>query len=136
VNTGEPTTKQRRALASVWQLLHLRSIAALAVLVAVTAAAPSAWSATIPHDTTAPVLHLPSSVVADATGPAGAIVAYSVWAVDAVDGMVPVVCAPGSGSLFPIGDSIVACMARDSAGNAAVGSFNVHVKVRPNRSAT
>jgi hypothetical protein len=129
MNTGDTTTKRRSALASVRQLLHGRSIAALAALMAVTAAAPAAWaSATIQLDTTAPVLHIPSNVVADATGPTGAIVAYRVSAIDVVDGVVPVTCTPRPGSLFPIGDSIVICSARDSAGNTALGSFNLHVK--------
>lgn len=129
MNTGDTTTKQRSALASARQLLHVRSIAALAVLVAVTAAAPAARaSATIPIDTTAPVLHIPSNVVADATGPAGAIVPYGVYAIDAVDGAVPVACAPPSGSRFPIGDTTVNCVASDSAGNMAGGNFSVHVK--------
>ena len=129
MKTGEPTTKQRSALASVSQLHHVRSFAALAVLVAVTAAAAAApASAAIPPDTTAPILYIPSNVVADATGHAGAIVAYSVHAIDHVDGAVPVICAPPSRSRFPIGDTIVDCAASDSAGNTAEGSFNVHVK--------
>ena len=102
------------------------AIAAFAALVAMTAAGSAMAAASA--DTTPPVLHLPSSIVANATGPAGAIVGYSVGAVDAIDGSVPVACTPRSGSLFPIGDSIVACVARDSAGNSALGSFNVHVK--------
>ena len=59
---------------------------------------------------------------------AGAIVPYGVYAIDDVDGAVPVTCAPPSRSLFPIGDTIVDCAAIDSAGNMAEGSFNVHVK--------
>lgn len=100
-------------------------IAALSVLIPL---AGAARAAVIPADTTPPVLHVPSGVVVVATGPAGAVAFYGASAADAVDGSVPVSCAPQSGSLFPIGDSIVACMATDSAGNAAVGSFNVHVK--------
>jgi hypothetical protein len=101
------------------------SIAALAVLISTVTAA---LAAVAPADTTPPLLHIPSSIVVAATGPAGTVVFYGVSATDAVDGVVPVYCAPQAGSLFPIGDSIVACMARDSAGNAAVGGFNVHVK--------
>ncbi len=129
MNTREITTKRRSALVAVRQLHHVRSFAALAVLVAVTAAATAApASAAISPDITAPVLHIPSNVVADATGPAGAIVPYGVYAIDDVDGAVPVTCAPPSRSLFPIGDTIVDCAAIDSAGNMAGGSFNVHVK--------
>lgn len=78
-------------------------------------------------DTTPPVLNVPD-VATDATSPAGAIVTYEATATDDVDGPVPVTCAPPSGSLLPIGDTIVDCEASDSAGNTAEASFNVHVK--------
>jgi hypothetical protein len=79
-------------------------------------------------DTTPPVLTLPSTVVADATGPDGATVTYQASATDDVDGPVPVDCEPPSGSTFPIGDTTVTCTASDSAGNTATGTFTVHVR--------
>jgi hypothetical protein len=78
-------------------------------------------------DTLPPVLTLPADLSVDAMGPTGAIVSFTASAVDAVDGPVPVTCAPASGSLFPIGDTTVTCTASDAAGNTATGSFLVHV---------
>jgi hypothetical protein len=74
-----------------------------------------------------PVLTLPGTVIANATGPDGAIVSFTVSAYDSVDGDVPVTCIPASGSTFAIGDTTVNCSASDAAGNTATGSFLVHV---------
>jgi hypothetical protein len=52
---------------------------------------------------------------------------HEVSAVDAVDGPVPVTCAPASGSIFPLGTTTVACTATDAAGNMASASFRVTV---------
>lgn len=79
-------------------------------------------------DTAPPVLDLPGEVVAEATGPAGADVAYDARAADAVDGATPVACAPASGATFPLGTTMVACSTSDAAGNAAAGAFPVRVR--------
>ncbi|MGE0025646.1 MAG: HYR domain-containing protein [Thermoleophilia bacterium] len=79
-------------------------------------------------DTTPPVLDLPDEVVAEATGPAGAEVAYDASAADAVDGATPATCAPGPGAAFPLGTTVVECAASDAAGNAAAGAFPVRVR--------
>ena len=79
-------------------------------------------------DTTPPILSLPSDIVTNATGPAGATVTYTASAADAVDGPVQVACTPASGTIFPIGTTVVTCTATDTHGNASNGSFNVHVK--------
>jgi len=55
-------------------------------------------------------------------------VTYKVTAADDVDRAVPVVCAPRSGSRFPIGRTVVKCAAADSSGNAADAAFRVTVK--------
>jgi streptogramin lyase len=78
-------------------------------------------------DTTPPELLLPANIVAEATGPGGATVSYSVSAADDRDGTVPVACAPASGSLFPLAATTVTCSASDAAGNRATGSFTVTV---------
>jgi hypothetical protein len=78
-------------------------------------------------DTTAPVLSLPTDITEEATGPAGAAVAYTASASDAVDGSVPVDCTPASGSTFALGQTTVNCSATDNAGNTASGSFTVTV---------
>jgi LPXTG-motif cell wall-anchored protein len=68
-------------------------------------------------DTAGPVLSLPAagSIVVGPTGPRGAVVSFHVSATDAVSGVVPVVCQPPSGSLFPIGTTLVTCTAQDAA---------------------
>jgi lamin tail-like protein/putative Ig domain-containing protein/HYR domain-containing protein/transmembrane protein TMEM131 len=78
-------------------------------------------------DHTPPTLTLPTSLTAVASTPAGATVTYSASASDVVDGPRPVVCAPVSGSTFPIGATTVNCSASDAHGNAANGSFTVTV---------
>jgi hypothetical protein len=48
-------------------------------------------------DRTPPVLNRPGPLSVDATGPAGAVVPFTVSAFDAVDGPVPVTCVAGVG---------------------------------------
>ena len=88
----------------------------------------SAASPAIVVDRTPPVLTLPASVTADALTSAGAPVSFTATARDAVDGVVAATCAPASGSTFVLGDTVVRCQATDRAGNAASGSFTVHVR--------
>jgi HYR domain len=78
-------------------------------------------------DTTPPVLTLPSDKVVEATGPSGATVTFTATAIDAVDGPVPVVCTPPSGSVFPLGVTTVHCSASDASGNTATGTFKIAV---------
>jgi hypothetical protein len=84
-----------------------------------------------PVDTTPPVLSLPSTIVVDATGPAGIAVTFAVSATDDIDPRPTVVCTPSSGSVFPIGTTTVNCTASDASGNTATGSFAVQVKGAP-----
>jgi YVTN family beta-propeller protein len=83
----------------------------------------------VPADTTPPVItNVPSNMTVGATSSAGAVVSYTLpTANDAVSGIVPVICTPLSGSVFPIGTTTVACMATDGAGNTATASFTVSV---------
>ncbi len=55
-------------------------------------------------------------------------VTYTVTASDAVDGTVAVVCAPRSGSRFPLGRTRVICSATDKSANTATASFRVTVR--------
>jgi beta-glucosidase len=84
-------------------------------------------------DTVPPVISPHDDVVVDATMPSGAPVSYTPpTAEDAVDGTVPVECAPAPGSLFAIGHTTVTCTAHDAAGNDAVPvSFDVYVRDAP-----
>lgn len=81
------------------------------------------------QDTTAPHITPPNPIIAEATGPAGAAVTFSVNpATDAVDGTVNVVANPDSGSTFPIGDTPVSLSATDNAHNTGMSSFTVTVR--------
>ncbi|MBI4322298.1 MAG: HYR domain-containing protein [Chloroflexi bacterium] len=79
-------------------------------------------------DTTPPAITVPGPITAEATGPAGASVTFSVSAVDLVDGNRPVTCSPASGSTFPLGTTTVSCSASDLAGNTSSSSFTVTVQ--------
>jgi hypothetical protein len=70
---------------------------------------------------------VPANRTAEANGPGGSILTYPVpTASDANDGPIAsVVCAPGPGSLFPLGTTTVTCSATDSAGNTGTVSFSV-----------
>jgi len=78
-------------------------------------------------DTTPPVLTLPGDLVVAATGPQGAVVDFTVSALDEVDGPVPALALPSAGSTFPIGTTTVLVSATDDAGNVAEDSFMVTV---------
>ena len=75
-----------------------------------------------------PTISTPGSLVSEATGPAGAVVAYTVTATDAVDGTDPVSCAPAAGSTFHLGHTTVSCSSTDKAGNTSTASFDVLVR--------
>lgn len=82
-----------------------------------------------PLDTTPPVFTAPVDIVAEATGPDGAVVTFpSPVAVDDVDPIAVVECAPASGSTFPIGVTTVTCTATDAAANSASASFTIRVR--------
>ena len=76
---------------------------------------------------TAPVLALPANISTSATSFAGAPVGFATSAVDTVDGVRPVACAPTSGSTFAIGATTVSCTSVDMRGNPATRTFTVTV---------
>ncbi len=80
-------------------------------------------------DKTPPVISgVPSTIEKEATGPSGAEVTYTTpTATDIVDGTVPVICTPASGSTFAIGETTVNCTATDKHGNTAEATFKVIV---------
>jgi hypothetical protein len=80
------------------------------------------------RDTTAPALSLPNDIIAEATGPTGAIVNFTQSATDLVDGPVAANCSSLSGSTFALGTTTVTCSATDAHGNTAQGSFKVTVQ--------
>jgi chitodextrinase len=81
-------------------------------------------------DTTPPVLRVPREIVVHTADPNGAVVVYSVEAWDDSDPSPVVSCVPASGSLFPVGLTMVHCTARDSSENVVEASFPVRVQRR------
>jgi HYR domain len=84
-------------------------------------------------DRTPPVLYLPGTIVANATSSLGAIVNYTVSATDPIDpaNLPTLTCIPPSGSVFPIGTTIVYCTASNPMGYSTTsGSFQLTVKKR------
>jgi uncharacterized repeat protein (TIGR03803 family) len=79
------------------------------------------------HDTTPPTITVPANITVAATGPNGAVVTYSVSATDLVSAPITPVCAPASGSTFPVGTKTVSCSATDGASNTSMRTFNVTV---------
>jgi len=79
------------------------------------------------RDLAQPVIYPPSNVVAQCTGPDGAMVYYAITATDPYDPSPSVTCTPPPGSVFPIGWTTVSCVATDSLGNISSGYFTVQV---------
>ncbi len=79
-------------------------------------------------DTQPPVFPTLPDVIAEATGPNGASVAFSATAHDVVSGDIAATFTPASGSVFALGPTPVTARATDAAGNAATATFNVIVR--------
>jgi HYR domain len=73
------------------------------------------------------MIFVPESVEAEAEGPDGAMVEFTVTAGGSDDPDPDVTCDPASGSSFPLGETEVVCTARDDFGQEAVGTFTVTV---------
>ena len=80
-------------------------------------------------DRAPPALTVPANKFLRTTRKAGVPVTFTPTALDVVDGPVAVTCTPPSGSIFPIGSTVVACSATDRRGNAAVATFTVSVSL-------
>jgi hypothetical protein len=72
--------------------------------------------------------HPAAPAVIDATGPDGARVTDVVSATDGSGAAPTILCDHASGEPYSIGDTTVTCTATDGSGNAATGSFTVHVE--------
>lgn len=77
---------------------------------------------------TKPTLSIPKQITQEATGPAGANVAFSTSSQDKEDGSLIPTCNPSSGATFPIGATPVSCTVTDSNGNSVSGTFTVTVR--------
>ena len=79
-------------------------------------------------DVSDPVVTAPADIVAEATGPAGAMVSYPLPTATDNTGVVDgPTCTPASGSTFELGITTVECTAADAAGNIGMASFTVTV---------
>ncbi len=74
-------------------------------------------------DRTPPVITAPNNMVRLSNGPSP--ITYDVTVIDDVGGVVPINCIPPSGSIFPIGRTVVTCTATDATGNVATKSFTI-----------
>ena len=61
------------------------------------------------------------------------VVSFSVTADDVHDPAPVVLCVPTSGSIFPLGTTLVTCTATDAAGNQATCQFPVTVQPKYRR---
>jgi HYR domain len=79
-------------------------------------------------DDRGPVVKVPRDIVTEQTEEGGAIVHWEASAYDDIDGDLPVSCSRTSGTLFPVGRTLVHCTAVDRSLNHGGGSFFVDVK--------
>jgi len=81
-------------------------------------------------DVTAPEILQPADIVIySQTRDGVTFVSFEVLATDDTDEIIKITCKPSSGYLFGIGDTLVKCTAKDSAGNFATPvSFTVSIK--------
>ena len=71
-------------------------------------------------DSTPPTIDSHADIVAEANGPAGAVITYTPpMSHDLVDGDLISACTPSSGSTFPLGETTVTCNKTDKHENAA-----------------
>ncbi len=89
--------------------------------------ADCSFTITVEGDSTAPVLSCPDAVAADCADPNGTVVDFEVTAEDDTDPGPDVLCDPPSGSLFPLGSTLVTCSATDESGNSSSCEFTVEV---------
>ncbi len=76
----------------------------------------------------APTFTAPADVIQEAAGAGGRTVAFTASGTDIEDGPLAAVCAPASGSTFPIGATAVSCTVTDAANAAATASFTVTIE--------
>jgi hypothetical protein len=76
-----------------------------------------------------PTLYLPpQKTYVEATNSVGAIVPYTVTALDSLGHRITPTCSHSSGSVFPLGTTKVTCTAKDASGNTQSGSFEIVVQ--------
>ena len=88
------------------------------------------------HDTTPPNITCSPNLVAKSFSTNGATVNFTVTATDNCTLNPAIVCAPASGSVFPLGTSTVNCTATDACTNSAACGFTINVLLADDESAT
>ena len=98
---------------------HLDLLPVPASIVDIAGNFSDASSGNVVNDKIVPVITVPTDIIISTTNSSGTEVSFTATATDIVDSEVAVVCAPASGSVFPIGTTTVSCSATDVATNAA-----------------
>jgi hypothetical protein len=80
------------------------------------------------NDVTAPLVSVPANMTLEATGPSGVVATFGTSALDDIDGSLATSNQPASGSVFPLGTTLVTASATDAAGNTGSASFSVTVQ--------
>ncbi|HEX6163456.1 MAG TPA: HYR domain-containing protein [Vicinamibacterales bacterium] len=75
----------------------------------------------------APTFTPPANISTSSLTPDGIAVNFTAAGNDVENGVIPAVCSPASGSVFPLGTTTVNCTVTDSHGETASGSFTVTV---------
>ena len=81
-----------------------------------------------PKNPKPPKVTAPKNIRVEATGPGGAIVTFVASATDPFDGTLPVTCVPASGSMFPLGATLVTCSATNSSGRTDTDTAIITVR--------
>jgi hypothetical protein len=79
------------------------------------------------EDALPPVITTSGDMTVPATSAKGAVAKFTATAKDKIDGVRPVVCAPVSGSTFPVGKTTVSCWSANSLGKLKTTSLTVIV---------
>jgi len=79
-------------------------------------------------DTEPPVITCPADTTLECTGDGGAMLEFAATATDICDSEPTVTCEPPSGSMFPLGETVVTCTATDASGNSSQCTFTVKVE--------
>ncbi len=98
-----------------------------ATLTAKSGSTTDSGSGTVVIDGTPPVLSTPSALNVAASGLLTPV-NFTVTATDDFGNASAPVCLPPSGSLFPLGTTVVTCQSKDLAGNVGYGNFTVTVR--------
>ncbi|MFT7129533.1 MAG: hypothetical protein ACI89U_001650 [Gammaproteobacteria bacterium] len=78
-------------------------------------------------DTEPPTIVVPKDITAEALSSAGRVITFDISATDNRRKGLTTNCTPASGSVFPIAQTTVQCIARDKAGNETSDNFIINI---------